>query len=62
MMSARVWRKDPETGEEKLILDRQYTDPDLTLEAVSVKIEMYVQKELLNYDGECIIRVRHGNF
>lgn len=62
MMSARVWRVDPDTKEEILIMDRQFTDSDLTLQALSVRIEMYVQKEGINQEGECLIRVRHGSF
>lgn len=62
MMSARVWRVDSETKEEILIMDRQFNDPDLTLQALSVRVEMYVEKEGLNQEGECLIRVRHGSF
>lgn len=42
----------------KLILQRTYREPDLTLAVVLLRLEDYVKSEGLNQEGDCLLRVR----
>lgn len=46
---------------DKLLMQRNYHDHDLSLESVVKQLEMYVLNEQLNTAGECLIRVRFSN-
>ncbi|MEB3221019.1 MAG: hypothetical protein VKS61_02980 [Candidatus Sericytochromatia bacterium] len=45
----------------QLLLQRTYSEPSLSLEAVLKQLEMYIVNEQLNNAGECLLRVRFGN-
>lgn len=45
----------------KLILQRTYREPDLTLAVVLLRLEDYIKSEGLNQEGECLLRVRFQN-
>lgn len=42
----------------KVIIQREYTNPSLSLEVVLKRLEDYVTSEQLNTAGECTLRVR----
>ncbi|MDB5098767.1 MAG: hypothetical protein JWM80_3188 [Cyanobacteria bacterium RYN_339] len=47
--------------DEEVLMKRTFGDPTLTLEVVMQRLEAYVVDEGLNFDGECIVRVRYTN-
>ena len=62
MLCARVWRGAGGEDGGELIMDRQFSDPDLSLAAVVKKMETYILQEKLNIKAECTIRVRFGGW
>lgn len=46
---------------DKLLMQRNYSDASISLEAVVKQLEMYVLNEQLNAAGECLIRVRFSS-
>ncbi len=55
MIEAEVHRND------QLLMQRTYSEPSLSLEAVLKQLEMYVVNEQLNTAGECLLRVRFNS-
>jgi hypothetical protein len=54
MIQAEIRRAD------EVLMKRTYGDPALTLEAVMIRLESYVVDEGLNFEGECVVRVRYA--
>lgn len=52
MIEAEIHRND------KLLMQRTYHDPQLSLEQVLKQLELYVVNEQLNTVGECLLRAR----
>jgi hypothetical protein len=55
MIEAEVHRND------KLLMQRVYYEPSLSLEMVLKNLELYIVNEQLNTAGECMLRVRFSN-
>ena len=55
MIQAEIRRDD------EVLMKRTFGDPTLTLETVMQRLESYVVDEGLNFEGECIVRVRYTN-
>lgn len=53
MIQAEIRRDD------EVLMKRTYGDPALTLEVVMQRLESYIVDEGLNFDGECVVRVRY---
>ena len=53
MIQAEIRRDD------QVLMKRTYGDPALTLEMVMKRLESYIVDEGLNFDGECLVRVRY---
>lgn len=53
MIQAEIRRDDV------VLMKRTYGDPTLTLEGVMQRLEAYIVNEGLNFDGECVVRVRY---
>ena len=53
MIQAEIRRED------EILMTRSFCDPTLTLEIVMKRMESYIVNEGLNFEGECLVRVRY---
>lgn len=65
MIVAEVHRHEPpDNPHGELIMERTYYDTpgqDNTLQSVLKRLELYIVNERLNFNAECICRVRFAN-